>query len=321
MSTQAADAQAELSVQEIYKTIPRSTLTRLQTLSASKMIGGLAFEWLGIIGAIALCERYFSWPLYVVAVFWISARILALGLVMHDGVHGLNSRNRALNDWVTECFAAWPIFISMRSYRVKHLAHHANLNTDQDPDWVAKAGHPDWGFPMARGEFFVLSLRLLTGAAVFSGYRVMSEKAALPAQQELRSARSWSYTALRAAYYLAAIGAIFYFGGGWLALKYWIVPVVTSVQLLNRVRRIAEHSGLAHRPLAFQTRTIIHGFWSRLWLSPKNIAFHNEHHFYPGVPLYRLPELHTELMKSEIARTNLHVTHSYAGLYHELVIA
>ncbi len=95
--------------------------------------------------------------------------------------------------------------------------------------------------------------------------------------------------------------------------------MATGVQLLNRVRRIAEHSGIPDRPLEIQTRTTIHGLGSRLFLSPKNIAYHNEHHLYPGVPLYRLPELHRELMSSPVARENLQVTHSYLGLYRELV--
>jgi fatty acid desaturase len=314
---EAAENSGQLTLQAIYRLIPRSRLRELQALDTERMIGGLAFEWLGIAVAIWACERWFSLPLYLFTVLWISARILALGLVMHDGVHGLISRNRAANDWVTELFAAWPIFLSMRSYRIKHLAHHANLNTDQDPDWVAKE-HPDWRFPMRPARLLTVLGKLATGIFVFDTFRVMSEKSALPQQRRKHPAPA-SYTAARAAFYVVVLGAILAAGHGGLLVKYWLVPIATGLQLLNRLRRVAEHSGIQGRPLELQTRTTLHGFWARLLLSPKNIAYHNEHHLYPGVPLYRLPELHRELMSHDLARESLHVTRSYLGVYRELV--
>lgn len=302
---------------DVQKLIPRERLRDYENLAGLTRFAGLAFEWVAILGAVWLCERHFSIPLYLVTVLWISARILALGLVMHDGVHGTVLRNRAWNDWVTELFAAWPVFISMRSYRVKHLAHHSHLNSDLDPDFVAKA-NPDWQFPMKPARLFGLLARLLTGFSVFSGYRVMSERAALPSQIG-KARRSRGYLAARILYYAVILGAILALGGGWLFVKYWVVPIATGVQLLNRMRRIAEHSGIPGRSPEFQTRTTLHGFWSRLWLSPKNIAYHNEHHLYPRVPLYRLPELHRELMVNSLAVSSLHVTRSYIGVYRELV--
>jgi fatty acid desaturase len=163
-----------------------------------------------------------------------------------------------------------------------------------------------------------LMAKLTTGLSVFSNYRVMSEKAALP-QQQKKGSSSWSYQLLRASYYCAILGALIYIGHGMLLLKYWAVPIATGTQLLNRMRRVAEHSGIEHRPLAFQTRTTLHGFGGRLLLSPKNIAFHNEHHLYPGIPYYRLPDLHKELMSHALAQRELHVTRSYVGVFRELV--
>ncbi len=38
---------------------------------------------------------------------------------------------------------------------------------------------------------------------------------------------------------------------------------------------------------------------SRCSVSPCNVGYHIEHHWYPSVPFYRLPDLHKELMARE----------------------
>jgi fatty acid desaturase len=36
-----------------------------------------------------------------------------------------------------------------------------------------------------------------------------------------------------------------------------------------------------------------------VFVLPRNVGFHLEHHWYPSVPFYRLPELHRLLMARE----------------------
>ena len=70
----------------------------------------------------------------------------------HESVHNLVSKNNFINDWLSEIFCSWPMLISMRSYRIKHLAHHAWLNTDDDPDFISKADE-NWQYPMMKYKF------------------------------------------------------------------------------------------------------------------------------------------------------------------------
>ncbi len=77
-----------------------------------------------ILIAAFLCETYFHWSIYIITVVFIGARYLALGLLMHESVHGLISKNKRINDLVGEVFCAWPVIVSMKSYKVKHLKHH-----------------------------------------------------------------------------------------------------------------------------------------------------------------------------------------------------
>ena len=52
----------------------------------------------------------------------------------------------------------------------------------------------------------------------------------------------------------------------------------------------------------------------RIFLAPKNVNYHIEHHFFPSVPFYRLPELHAILMSKPGYREGAHVTHTYWGV-------
>jgi fatty acid desaturase len=88
----------------------------------------------------------------------------------------------------------------------------------------------------------------------------------------------------------------------------------------NRLRRVAEHSGIEDKSPAMQTRTTIHGLLGRLLLAPKNISFHNEHHLYPGVPCYYLPKVHVELTQEKDLKDNLHISKTYKDVYAECIL-
>lgn len=290
--------------------IPRETLKELYQVNTFKGIFSIASEWTLIILAAYISERFFNWPLYVLSVVFIGARLLALGLIMHESVHHLISKNKTLNDFVAEVFCAWPLFISMRSYRVKHLAHHKWLNTERDPDYVAKTDD-NWRFPMPVSKFIKLILIQLSGVGIFETFKVMSSK-----QMKIKKAKTplW-YHIFRILFYLFIISSFVYFNHGMLLVKYWIIPFATWTQFANRLRRIAEHSGIEGKHLAMQTRTTKHSYLTRLLLVPKNISYHCEHHLYPAIPCYNLPKVHHELLKHDAVKENLYFSNSYKDVF------
>jgi fatty acid desaturase len=58
------------------------------------------------------------------------------------------------------------------------------------------------------------------------------------------------------------------------------------------------------------TRTTIPTWLESMFVLPHNVGFHLEHHWYPSVPFYRLPELHQQLMAREGFRTHAVVRRS-----------
>jgi fatty acid desaturase len=300
----------------IKQLIPYARVRNLHIVKTSIGLFAILQEWSLILATAYFCELYFSWPLYFLCLIIIGARYLALGLIMHEGVHGLISKNKTINNIAGEIFCAWPLMISMRSYGVKHLAHHAWLNTDKDPDFNAKT-NPNWQYPMRFRKFIKLSILQLSGFGVFETLKVMSGAKVKMINKEKTPLY---YHLLRLLFYVVIISTFLAIDQGILLLLYWIIPFATWTQFTNRMRRIAEHSGIDGKSNEMQTRTTIHSLLGRFLLSPRNISYHNEHHIYPGVPCYNLPQLHKELTRTTELKDSLHISKSYKTVFKECVI-
>ena len=132
-----------LELMPLYKTKPQ--------LYASAMI----FNWLIIGGCIWLCVRFPSLWLYILTVIIVGARMHALAVLMHDATHFRFLKNRKWNDLLTNIFTTHPIFTSIEKYHLNHLAHHSKLNTEEDPDWIAKLGKGTFTFPKSKTEMLL----------------------------------------------------------------------------------------------------------------------------------------------------------------------
>ena len=81
----------------------------------------------------------------------------------------------------------------------------------------------------------------------------------------------------------------------------WVLPLVTVVQAILRLRAIAEHGATADfsSPLT-AARTNVAPAWLEWLIFPHHVNYHIEHHLYASVPHYNLPALHAEMMKSRV---------------------
>ena len=79
-------------------------------------------------------------------------------------------------------------------------------------------------------------------------------------------------------------------------LVLWILPLVTVVQAILRLRAIAEHGATTDlsSPLT-AARTNVLPAWLEWLLFPHRVNYHIEHHLYASVPHYNLPRLHREM--------------------------
>lgn len=288
-----------------------ATIRELSQLNPAMSVGHLVLEWTLIVLIAVVAWRYLNAVTYAVAVVLIGARQHSLIVLMHEGAHYRLLPNRAWNDRVAELFTAFPFFLfTMRDYRRNHFPHHRYLNTERDPDWVRKKGRI-WTFPQSRVALAGLLVRDLVGFG-FAQFLLATLKLPRRRSDEL------AFSVARCAFNVL-IPVMFASSG--LAvpfLLFWVVPMVTWMQVAFHIRSIAEHLGIQRAPGPFShTRTVLATRLDRLLLGCKNVNFHLEHHLYPGVPFYRLPKLHALLMAQPAYREQAPITQGYLGVLRE----
>jgi fatty acid desaturase len=113
------------------------------------------------------------------------------------------------------------------------------------------------------------------------------------------------------AYFVALAALLYVSHKPWLILYAWTVPMFMVLPLLFRLRALAEHFALPRNHVLNGTRTVRPPWWERILIAPHNISLHLEHHLFPYVPWFRLPELHNRLMQIDVYRSNAHVNGGY----------
>ncbi|CAN7236756.1 fatty acid desaturase family protein [Rhizobium sp. LjRoot98] len=281
-------------------------LKRLSVLQSHSTLLAIGFDWVLIAGAIAV-SKYMQHPLvYLAAVLVIAGRMHAFGCLMHEAAHYRIIKNRKVSDWMSDLLLAWPIMATVDGYRMNHLAHHQHTNTDDDPDWAAKLGMAQFTFPQKVWRGVVQLLGYLVAVNSVRDILHMAKRIA----KHDRSTRT--YKLLRIGFYAVAAIVFSVFGLWTDFLLYWLVPFFTFFCLFLYVRSVAEHFGsMDYSDELGSSRTVYPYVWEKLFFAPHNINYHLEHHLYPGVPYYNLPELHAILMKNPTYAAKAHITRGY----------
>ena len=279
----------------------------------------IAAEWVGIILAVVLYQRFLH-PIFLpLVIMWIGARQHALAILMHEGTHYLLYKNRRLNEVVSELFLAWPVFITNQTYRLGHFPHHRHVNTERDPDLMRKQRWAsEWEFPKSWGALVVLLAKDVLGLKtqqLISDFDDMWDKKAT--QTKSKEGVNFYFVA-RILYYALVFSAVTYFRVWPMFLLLWVVPILTWLKMAMRIRSIAEHFAIEN-DVYTPTRTTIPTLFERYFVAPRNINYHIEHHLYPSVPFFRLPQLHALLMRDPAYRSKAHVTSTYWGVLRECV--
>lgn len=300
--------------------LPSATIKKLSKLDPARALVATGAEWLGIAGAIALCTWFWHPALYLIVVMFIGARQHALLILGHDASHYRILKGRWQNDLFSNLTLMWPTFASVEAFRKFHGTHHQYTNLPEDGNrhiWYTHdaAGDlaPDWQFPKTKAG---LALILLKRAAFVTGLfwivRGLVGASLVPSPGWMRAAR--------VSFYGAIATALTWFGLWYAFLLYWIVPYCTWHIAVQYARLICEHSAVESDEVEYGiTRTTIPTWLERLFILPCNVGYHIEHHWYPSVPFYRLPELHRALMAREGFREHAVVRRSVLASLRECI--
>lgn len=294
-----------------------ATLKRLSVLQTWRTTAAIVFDW-AVIAAAILISQWAQHPLvYLLAVVVIGGRMHAFAVLVHDFAHyRFTNGNKERSDWIGDLFLAWPVLTTIGSYRTNHLAHHRYTNTDRDPDWTFKLGKTKFTFPKAwqEGVMDLVSYLVVIGSIV--------DIMGILHRLKIAEKPPLSYRLARLSYYLA-FALLFTAMGIWTeVLLYWFVPFLTTFFLFMHVRSVAEHFGsMDYTSELGGTRTVLPHAWERAFFAPHNVNHHTEHHLYPSVPHYNLPQLHEALMAHPAYAAEAHNTVGYTtGLVRETLV-
>jgi fatty acid desaturase len=203
------------------------------------------------------------------------------------------------------------MFLTVEGFRHYHGEHHRFTGTLADGNrtiWKTHTAAGDltaeWTYPKTA---LALVLTILRRAAFATGvYWIIRGLVGM-----VLFRRSWEQVFARLAFYgitgslLAATGTLQSF------LLYWIVPYCSWHMACQYIRLICEHSSVRSSDPAYAlTRTTLARWWERWLIVPHYIHYHVEHHWYPSVPFYNLPALHTVLVAQPGFRRHAVVTTS-----------
>lgn len=288
---------------DVRKALPAAIVQRLAAISTERSAWSVVMEFLGLALLIKIALVWWT-PLVVIpCVILIATRQHALFILAHDAAHYRLFGQRWLNDLAGRACAT-VLGLSMCTYRVVHRLHHNNLYGPADPDTALHGGYP-------RGRAYLTKklLKDLTGLTAWKTYAYFfgapaintetrvsmrplndtSERLRAEARRDRRMVIVFQLLAVSVA--VANHSLIEY-------LVLWILPLVTIVQAILRLRAIAEHGATADfsSPLT-AARTNLGGPLVQWLLFPHYVNYHIEHHLYASVPHYNLPELHREMLR------------------------
>ncbi|MDB5812130.1 MAG: hypothetical protein JWN94_4252 [Betaproteobacteria bacterium] len=285
-------------------------LTALTELNDWRSLASLLLTLAIITLAIAFGVALWPSPWVTLSVLVIGVQQHALFILAHESAHYRLFGSRTLNDIAGRAIGMAG-GVSMCTYRVIHRLHHNNLYTEEDPDTAIHGGYPRGvGYLCKKLAQDLAGINSWKTFAYFFGAPAINantNRAARPLDDTSPALRAsarrdrWAVLAFQASAPLVsyAIGGSHALA---LYLTLWVLPMLTVLQPILRLRAIAEHGGVTDlsSPLTAarcnRTAGSLLNFLGRAVLFPHHVNYHLEHHLYPAVPHYRLPALHLMLI-------------------------
>ncbi len=302
------------------RTVLRDEIPHYTRLAPWKSYTALAGQWLQIAVLVALALISDHWLVWLLAIVLIAGRQHALGVLGHDASHCRLSRKREVNDFVGDVFCWLPLFFCHSRYAHEHILHHKFVNTGRDPYLQDFNTFAIWDWPKSPRQAAVTWLRMLCGFEAKAMLAPGKRMSVLGKTPTLTSAEK-----VRAGIFYSGVALFLTMADAWLAfLILWVLPLITLSALFVHWRTVAEHLGLSGPEDVSATRHVDANFFERLTVAPLAVNYHLDHHLFPGVPFYNLPQLHQRLLREPLYCRNAIIKDGYFGrnsVYSDVVVA
>lgn len=272
------------------RAIPEHTRRQLLHLSGADNWHGALYvtlDWAIIGVAVATAMLWKSIFVYLLAVLIIGSRHRAMMNLLHQGSHNLLFKQRRLNAFVSNVFLGLPLLSTHASYTTEHLEHHKHTWNDELDPKTKRYRQLLLVAPQNLAEFCVRHIvkPVLLLHMPFNVWSALRKKG--DTRKDI---------ATRLSFWAAAVMVISYAGIWEEFFLYWVIPYISSFQIIRYFGEMAEHAGLQTTNAWLGTRA-----WSSVlpvrWLiAPHNDEMHLTHHLFPRIPHYRIKRAHDLLM-------------------------
>ncbi len=240
-------------------------------------------------------------PVYILA----GASLHGISLFVHEGVHSTLSTNPLWNRCLS-ILCALPVWQNFSAYKVLHLKHHRHLGEEGDPDHYPNYTQWTWL------EFAMYWGRLILGYPAYI--------TAIPLLGFIQgNFRDRLWIILEVMLLITLIVLVWHSNIPTMLLVHgWLMPMVVINTIVN-IRGMSQHTLLEHEKDEIRgTRTIVTNPITTFFMCNEN--FHLEHHLYPNIPWYNLPQVHQE-MKEDLRKHGAPFISSYWEFVRDFIIA
>lgn len=289
--------------------------TEWQSISKRSNLVGIALV-LHAWAVIALAIAATAWQpvLAIITIPIIGARQLGLSILMHDAAHGGLHTNQKINHVLGHWLTGAPIGASLKNYRDYHLQHHKYAQQPEDPDLILSAP-----FPITKTSLHRKIIRDLTGQTFFKQRSNQFANALGLGIRRAKGTENRAQSAREAVIPFLITNALLLIlltalGLWWAYFVLWLLPMATWMQMITRLRNIAEHAVVPDNADPMRhARTTRANLIERAFIAPYWVNYHCEHHMFMHLPCYRLPVAHAALEKKGIT-SRMEVQTGYWGV-------
>ena len=251
--------------------------------------------------------RFDEWYIWIPIAFVQGFTVFNFTVLLHEVLHhNVFERRHPLAERVLGLAYAIPSGISASQFTRWHLDHHAELGSPEDDP---KRHHLS---PKINARWYKL---LYATPALFPIYFRAARKENAHYPEALRATIAWERQ-VAMAFHLGSIALLWYFFGGAAGLTAPLIPVFWIFPIPLPLHQTRQHYDIdPNDPAKWGTLMKSSWFWNFVFL---NSNFHLEHHYFPGVPFYRLPELQRAL-KPFYAQKGMH-WQTYRGLVYGWIV-
>ncbi len=246
------------------------------------------------ISIVATC--CISWYLYPLAILIIGSRQRALATLLHEAAHQTLAKNKHLNFAIGTFFSGYLILQTMGSYRESHVRfHHGHFgDIDLDPDYKFAMEQGWYDRTILRQDFVSKNIiRPFFLTKVWSYFRYLIQHRILDRNYAKK-------TIVMIAYLGILVSLLTSFGLGKIILLFWLVPYLTTFQIISWFIEMSEHYPLMNnRVNLYMSRNRKSNWLEKFLTGMHNENYHLVHHLNPKIPFWNVYKAHQIYMEDE----------------------